>query len=1086
MVQWCYDGRSVGLGHHRGGRVEDVDHDGKQEIIVPMDISGNSSGGGIVVLKPDGTVKSSYYWAGVSLCGGQETAMGDINGDGVRDAVLMDGCRFTSGQPKILALDLTTVPPTIIRDFSGNQGGSQCCLEVGIANGDTQLDFITGGEGASVAIFDNSGSAICSRTLAQSGTPHDLVYTSELGGGRGPVLAVTTGSFSFVSGLLVYYLDPATCNDKFPPVSESESSRGFGNGIFADIDGDSVQEHIANVGLSSSNKVAIISPESSIRDCEITNAAVEQDRTRAVDLDGNGSSEILAKGRSGLNSLIAFNGSCRLLWEFPFGTEPIGIDVYSVTIPAGLVAYYKFDEGTSGTCPSLGATAQDSSGNANHGTIQGPCYTAGKSETALDFDGQDDYVEMPTFESGNRFTAYTIEVWINLDDVTRSEQDVVTFLANNGEFNFAVYNDDAVCAQSNTAGPFGASAVDAVVTNKWYHIVCTWDGTNLRAYLNGQLRATTPVSELLPSGTCCSNRIGKRAFYSSIAPTDGRIDEVKIWKRALSDAEVLAECQEFAAPDVICDSPPSGKIIVEKQTDPNPDTTNTSFNFTAAGGLNPTNFSLKNGEMKMFENVPTGSGYSISETVPPGWDLTSATCDDGSPVTNINVSAGETVTCTFTNTKRGTIIVKKVTNPNPDTTDTDFSFTASGGLSPTSFNLKNGEMQTFADVTPTSGYSIAETVPAGWDLASATCVSSINDSETPGNIELDAGETVTCTFNNTKRGHIIVDKVTNPSNDPQSFNFDANGGSYADFSLTDTATPNSQSLVPGAYSVSETVPGGWDLTDLVCLSTLGISTTNTTNPPLVSIALAAGDMVTCTFTNGKPVISPATKEASNEATGSLTVFKPDDTIKYTVILSNTGGSALLDGPGDEFTDTIIAAGVLLNDFPTASSGMITYNATTRTYSWNGAIPAGGSVTLTFKVKIMKGIENGTRICNQGSAKKNNNGDTVLTSDPTPLTGAPGTQTCIEVNPGLPDRIIFCGLACILSTSDLKGKQVAIQVFNLSGKKVYSSGWTNPGDEKRLTHIEQRMANGVYLYLLNVKSADGKTIKTQVKKLIVRR
>ena len=62
-------------------------------------------------------------------------------------------------------------------------------------------------------------------------------------------------------------------------------------------------------------------------------------------------------------------------------------------------------------------------------------------------------------------------------------------------------------------------------------------------------------------------------------------------------------------------------------------------------------------------NVPAGSGYSVAETVPGGWDQTSATCDDGSPVSNINVSAGETVTCTFTNTKRGTIVVVKDAAP---------------------------------------------------------------------------------------------------------------------------------------------------------------------------------------------------------------------------------------------------------------------------------------------------------------------------------------------------------------------------------------------------------------------------------------
>src|SRR5207249_4930257 len=90
--------------------------------------------------------------------------------------------------------------------------------------------------------------------------------------------------------------------------------------------------------------------------------------------------------------------------------------------------------------------------------------------------------------------------------------------------------------------------------------------------------------------------------------------------------------------------------IVKKVTNPSPDPSDTSFSFSAGGGLAPSSFSLKNGDQQTFSNVTPGSGYSVSETVPAGWELTSSTCDDGSPVTNIDVSNNETVTCTFTDT----------------------------------------------------------------------------------------------------------------------------------------------------------------------------------------------------------------------------------------------------------------------------------------------------------------------------------------------------------------------------------------------------------------------------------------------------
>ena len=112
------------------------------------------------------------------------------------------------------------------------------------------------------------------------------------------------------------------------------------------------------------------------------------------------------------------------------------------------------------------------------------------------------------------------------------------------------------------------------------------------------------------------------------------------------------------------------------------------FSFTAGGGLSPASFSLDDdldptlSNTRTFNDVPVGSGYSIAETVPAGWDLESATCDDGSPVSNIAVSAGETVTCTFTNHKRGQVVVVKDATPDDPQ---DFSFTAGGGLSPASF-----------------------------------------------------------------------------------------------------------------------------------------------------------------------------------------------------------------------------------------------------------------------------------------------------------------------------------------------------------------------------------------------------------------
>ena len=312
---------------------------------------------------------------------------------------------------------------------------------------------------------------------------------------------------------------------------------------------------------------------------------------------------------------------------------------------------------------------------------------------------------------------------------------------------------------------------------------------------------------------------------------------------SIGDTETAAALELDAGETITCTftNTKRGHIIVDKITVPSGDPQ--SFSFDAGGG-SYADFSLTDADAPNDQSLAPGN-YSVSETVPAGWDLTSSPCvssvGDTETAAALDLDAGETITCTFTNTKRGHIIVDKVTTPSGDPQSFDFD---AGGGSYADFSLTDAAAPNDQSLAPGS-YSVSETVPAGWDLTSSTCVSNLGDSESPGALELDAGETITCTFTNTKRGHIIVDKVTSPSSDPQSFDFDAGGGSYADFSLTDGDAPNDQTLVPGNYSVSETVPPGWDLTSSPCVSSIGDTET------AGSLELDSGETITCTFTNTK-------------------------------------------------------------------------------------------------------------------------------------------------------------------------------------------------------------------------------------------
>lgn len=107
-------------------------------------------------------------------------------------------------------------------------------------------------------------------------------------------------------------------------------------------------------------------------------------------------------------------------------------------------------------------------------------------------------------------------------------------------------------------------------------------------------------------------------------------------------------------------------------------------------------------------------------------------------------------------------------------------------------------------------------------------------------------EVLTVLATSTPPGRIIVDKVTTPSGAAKSFTFDVSGAGYADFSLTDGATPNNQQLASGTYRIREVSTSGWNFTGATCSLNGASSTPYTQNN---TIALGSNDTITCVFTN---------------------------------------------------------------------------------------------------------------------------------------------------------------------------------------------------------------------------------------------
>jgi len=216
----------------------------------------------------------------------------------------------------------------------------------------------------------------------------------------------------------------------------------------------------------------------------------------------------------------------------------------------GLIGYWSFD-----------GNANDSSGNNLDGNIIGSTELTddrfGQTNSAYDFDyvnasfgQQNDEIQIP-YDNLLDVDNITVSVWvyprqyfwtgnsnqsssiISRWDVAPSEE-VWGISFDSSSVKGLIVNPGGGVTNGST------SAVDntPLILNQWNHIVMTYDQVNVKLYVNGNLKATTPHNDELNLSTSGIS-IGERDQYNGYwYHTDGKIDDIGIWDRALTDQEV--------------------------------------------------------------------------------------------------------------------------------------------------------------------------------------------------------------------------------------------------------------------------------------------------------------------------------------------------------------------------------------------------------------------------------------------------------------------------------------------------------------------------------------------------------------------
>ena len=214
------------------------------------------------------------------------------------------------------------------------------------------------------------------------------------------------------------------------------------------------------------------------------------------------------------------------------------ITVSAAQAGGGLVAAYNFEE-------TSGATVVDISGNSNHGTISGATRTtSGKYGKALSFDGASNWVTVNDSASLDLTTSVTVEAWIYPNNLDSGWWYCVLAKDHSGGASYYL------AASSDRNQPeFGVGTEDwswyklyggpsLLQPNTWVHLAATYDGAIQRLYVNG-----SEVSNRAQSGRMMVSdgalHIGGSGTWNEFFR--GRIDEVRIYNRALSAGEIQTD-----------------------------------------------------------------------------------------------------------------------------------------------------------------------------------------------------------------------------------------------------------------------------------------------------------------------------------------------------------------------------------------------------------------------------------------------------------------------------------------------------------------------------------------------------------------
>lgn len=209
-----------------------------------------------------------------------------------------------------------------------------------------------------------------------------------------------------------------------------------------------------------------------------------------------------------------------------------------VSADSSLVLYFSFDE-------LDGDMTIDHSQYGNNGTIFGsPELVDGKFGKALKFNGESDWIEVAHADILTVTESVTVMAWINAERHMGPNQQRWQGILSKGNSprSYSFYTESPSECMHFSAG--GGSTCDTQIPlNSWQHVVGQVDSGTHKFWLNGDNIFESGGKSALPGAADTSTVFVGTTAEGANRRFLGLIDEVRIWNRALTEDEILAEME---------------------------------------------------------------------------------------------------------------------------------------------------------------------------------------------------------------------------------------------------------------------------------------------------------------------------------------------------------------------------------------------------------------------------------------------------------------------------------------------------------------------------------------------------------------